>query len=110
MLLPYTIEFTTRGGQGRYEGLARILGLPHEDGKSAGLSLAEAIRKLLQELGQPLTLREAGVSPETLEARLDGLCDRAEMDPSLATSRRIPDRGELESLYRCAFEGCPVDF
>ena len=110
LLLPYTIEFTTRGGQGRYEGLARILGLPHEDGKSAGLSLAEAVRKLLQELGQPLTLREAGVSPETLEARLDGLCDRAEMDPSLATSRRIPDRGELESLYRCAFEGCPVDF
>ncbi len=110
LLLPYTIEFTARSGQGRYEGLARILGLPHQSGEAAGLALAEAVRNLLRRIEQPLTLREAGVDAAALESHLDGLCDRAEMDPSLATSRRIPNREELAALYRCAFEGCSVDF
>ncbi len=105
LLLPYTIEYTARGGAGRYSGLARALGLRHESEESAGLALAEAVRALLERLGQPLTLQEAGVSADMLHARLSDLCDRAEMDPSLVTSRRIPDRGDLESLYHLAFSG-----
>ncbi len=105
LLLPYTIAYTARGGAGRYVGLARVLGLPHEDEESAGLALASAIRTLLETLGQPLTLQQAGVSRKMLEERLSDLCDRAEMDPSLVTSRRIPAREELEVLYRAAFEG-----
>ncbi|RMF46626.1 MAG: iron-containing alcohol dehydrogenase, partial [Anaerolineae bacterium] len=108
LLLPYTIEYTARGGAGRYIGLARLLGLPHENEESAGMALAAAIRALLESLGQPLTLQQAGVSQAMLEERLADLCDRAEMDPSLVTSRRIPVREELEALYRTAFDGQPA--
>ncbi len=110
LLLPYTIEFTARGGAGRYQGLTHMLGLQTTSEEEAGIVLAKSIRDLLEALSQPLTLAEAGVSTDAFEKHLTDLCDRAEMDPSLVTSLRIPDREALEALYRAAFNGQEVTF
>lgn len=110
LCLPYSIEFTAHGGQGRYLGLAEVLGLAHSDERQAGLSLASAIRRLLDQIGQPLTLVQVGISPEELESSMEDLCDRIEIDPSLGTSRRFPLRDDVKRLLRAMSAGRVVDF
>lgn len=108
--LPYTVEFNVNGGVGRYLDLARFLGLPVQAEVEAGRALAGALRDLLQRLGQPLRIADCGVPHEAFTARLEALCDRAELDTSLVISRRIPERAELRRLFEYAFAGTPVDF
>lgn len=110
LFLPYTVEYTANAGVGRYLDLAQVLGLPAADEAEAGTVLASAIRELLASIGQPVDLQAAGVAREDFEANRDAVCDRAEMDASLITSRRIPDRAELEQLFEYAYDGRPVDF
>ncbi len=110
LLLPYTVEYTAQGGAGRYLDLARVIGLPADTEAEAGPALAAALRDLLRRLGQPESLAACGVTRENLEAQLDALCDRAEMDASMVTARRIPDRGELGRLFVYAWEGRVIDF
>jgi alcohol dehydrogenase class IV len=110
LCLPYSIEFTAQEGDGRYLGLAEVLGLETSDERQAGLSLAKAIRSLLDQIGQPLSLGQVGILPEELESRMEDLCDRIEIDPSLGTSRRFPYRDDLKRLLRAMSAGQVVDF
>lgn len=110
LCLPYSIEFTANAGVGRYRGLAEVLCLNAADEKQAGLLLAKAVRELLETLEQPLTLTEAGISPVDLQARIEDLCDRIEIDPSLGTSRRFPYREDLQRLLAYMSTGQVVDF
>jgi hypothetical protein len=45
-----------------------------------------------------------------VEAQLEGLCERAELDAALLTALRVPSREELQRLFRYASDGRPVDF
>ncbi len=110
LCLPYSIEFTAASGSGRYLELVEAIGLQSADEKQAGFVLAQAVRELLVELGQPLTLAEAGISQAEMEANLDGLCDRIEIDPALGTCRRFPYREEIKRLLIYSFSGQVVDF
>ncbi len=110
LLLPYTIEFVAIGGKGRYAELARFLDLPAQDEQQAGFALADAIRRLAERIGEPLSLRDAGVSTQDFENQLERLCDLAEMDPTVITGFRVPSREELARLFRYAYEGKRVDF
>ena len=110
LFLPYTIEFTANGEDSRYQEMARFLGLTAENERSAARSLAQAVRDLARQIGEPLSLREAGVTAEALEEAMERLCDFAEADPTAVTSRRVPSREELRRLFHYAWEGRPVDF
>ncbi len=110
LFLPYTIEYTANGGVGRYRDLAWALGLAAHDDRVAGHALAKAIRNLAHTIGEPLSLREAGISPDVFQAHLERLCDLAEADPTIVMARRIPPREDLRRLFQHAFEGKPVDF
>ncbi len=110
LFLPYTIEYTTNGGVGRYRDLALFLGLPAPSEEEAGRHLADAVRELARRIGEPLSLEQAGVPREEFERALDRICDLAEADPTIVTARRIPTREELQRLFRYAYAGTPVDF
>ena len=110
LVLPFTIEYTTNVSAGRYLDLARMIGLPAQDEAQAGQQLAAAIRGLLTRIDQPVSIQAAGISPEDFEAKLADVCDRAEMDASIITSRRIPDRSAFEQLFRYAYAGQSIDF
>ena len=110
LLLPYTIEFVANGGVGRYRDLARWLDLPAANETEAAHALASAIRDLARRIGEPLSLRDAGVDEVALRENLERLCDFAEADPTIVTSRRIPDRAELCRLFEYAHAGKRVDF
>lgn len=110
LFMPYTIEFTANGGNGRYLGLAKGLNLPAANEKEASLSLASAMRDLMAEISLPLSLKDAGISREKFEELLPAIVDHADVDPNIIQSLRIPETEEIEMLLRCAYEGKAVDF
>lgn len=103
LFLPYTIEFTAESGEtARYDEIAHALNLaPLAPGEGAAL-LADAIRRLERSVGQPLTLREAGIDPAAFEAELDALVENAMNDTQTLMSARIPDENEMRGLFRAA--------
>ena len=113
LFLPYSIEFIVRdpiSAPTRYGEIARFLGLPAETEAQGAASLVAAIRDLMRQVEQPLTLQELGLKREELEANLEKLVDNAELDACTVTSRRVPTREEMTRLYRYAYEGKTVDF
>lgn len=111
LFLPYTIEFTVRGdAPTRYGDLARLLGLPAADEAEGAISLAEAIRGLARRIGQPASLRDAGLTREQFEACLPTLVGNGLNDSATLLGMRFPEEAEMERLYRYAFDGTPVDF
>jgi alcohol dehydrogenase class IV len=110
VILPYTIEFTANAGVGRYLDLARFIGSSASDEQEGARQLASALRNLYRRIGQPVSVQEIGLAPEEYEAKLSDICDRAEMDASLVTALRIPERAELERLFRFAYDGKSIDF
>lgn len=111
LCLPYTIEFTLRGWlPTRYAEIARFLGLPASDETEGVASLVSAIRDLARRIDQPLTLQEAGVSKAEFEAGFSRLVDNALNDSTMTVSLRFPEDEEVEKIFRCIYEGVPVDF
>lgn len=113
LFLPYSIEFIARGPTmipTRYGEIARFLGLPAETEEQGAASLVAAIRDLMRQVEQPLTLQELGVGREELEANMETLATNAELDVYTITSLRVPTHDEIIRLYHCAYEGQSVDF
>jgi alcohol dehydrogenase class IV len=110
LFLPYTIEFVGEAMAERYADIARFLGIARASRQDPAKLLADRIRDLARSIQQPLSLQEANLSEEQLEARLPKLIENAESDATLVVSARIPDSAELERLFRYAFEGKPIDF
>lgn len=112
LFLPYTLEYCARAEPEslRYLDLARFLDLPAGTQAEAAAALAAALRALYRQVGQPLTLQEAGISPAQLESELDLLVDNALNDSQTVMAVRVPEDGDLRRLFRAALAGSPVDF
>lgn len=110
LCLPYSIEFTASGDLGRYLELTRSLGLEASNEHQAGMKLAQAIRNLLCEVEQPDSFKAAGIAEDKFLQNLDSLCEHAQMDSSIATTRRIPGFTEMKRLFENSYYGNPVDF
>jgi alcohol dehydrogenase class IV len=110
LFLPFTMEFTVKGGASRYGDIARILGLPAGDEGEAARHLVAAVRDLERQLSQPQSISELDISAEAFEAALPQLVANAESDTSLVMSSRVPNSDELERLFRYAYAGKAIDF
>jgi alcohol dehydrogenase class IV len=110
VFLPFTIMYVATSGSGRYADIAYFLHLPCDDEVTAGAALADAIFRLMRQIGQPVTISEMGISSEAYEEAMENLCDLAEQDTQIVMSARIPTREELAELYRCTYEGRSVAF
>jgi alcohol dehydrogenase class IV len=110
LFLPYTIEFTADIAASRYAEIAYLLKLECSREEDVAFSLAQAIRKLEQNIGQPLTIKDLGLSRNTFDRSLQKLVLNADMDTQTVTSARIPTSAEFEQLFRYAYDGKSVDF
>jgi alcohol dehydrogenase class IV len=115
LCLPYTIEYCIQEGNTRYTDLARFLGLG--DGnhgevaeRDLALALAEAIRELEREVGQPLSLAECGLSREELAEGMELLVANALNDTQTIMSTRVPESEDLRKLFEAVWEGGKVEF
>jgi alcohol dehydrogenase class IV len=110
LFLPYAIEFAANGGNGRYAGIARFLGLPAGDDTEAAASLVTAIRTLLRTIDQPTSVRQLGIALDSYNEAMPQLIANAETDTQIVTSPRIPDGDEMKRLFQYAYEGKSIDF
>lgn len=110
IFLPYTIEFAAGEAPARFAELAGMLNCSQAEGEQGARVLAERIRNLCREVGNPTSVAETGVEQAAYEAQLDKLVDDAFNDTQIITSVRTPDYGELRQLFLYAYEGKAVDF
>ena len=105
IFLPYTIDFAAREAPARFAELAALLGLTQGEGESAARALAEQIRDLIREIGNPTSVAEAGVELAAYEAQVEKMVDDAFNDTQMITAARSPSYDELHELFLCAYEG-----
>ena len=116
LCLPYTIEFAAREAPGRFAELASLVGCSSppvrggRGGEQAARALAERIRDLCREVGNPTGVAEVGIERAAYEAQLDKLVGDAFNDTQMITAARAPSYDELRRLFLYAYEGKPVDF
>ncbi len=110
LCLPYTIEFAARESPRRFADLASAVGLHDTEERGAPRLFAEKVRDLARQMGQPLSLAEAGISEEDFQSKLGKMVDDAFNDTQLVTAVRPPSYEELTQLFQYAYRGQPVDF
>ncbi|MEM4053906.1 MAG: iron-containing alcohol dehydrogenase, partial [Ignisphaera sp.] len=109
VLIP-SIEYNLREAGDRYIELAQAVGIGGENYEEILRKFIQRIRELLIEVGEPLTIRDLGISREEFEKNLDELVDKAMMSTGTIANPRIPSREDYVNLYRYAYEGRKIDF
>lgn len=116
LFLPYIIQFSANVNAGRYDQFAQRLGmLPADvaDGERMQVAadlLVKRIRGLMQEIRQPITLADLGISAGALEEQMETLCAHAMMDNAILAAPRPVEWDEMERLFLYAYDGRTVDF
>ncbi len=110
IFLPYTIEFAAREAPERFAELESLLGCSPVTGEPGARALAARIRALIRDVGNPLSVAEAGIVRAAYEAQLDKMVDDAFNDTQMVAAVRAPSYDELRRLYVYAYEGREVDF
>jgi len=110
LCLPYVVEFAARETPERCAELAQRLGFAQADGEAGACALAREVRRLMAEVGSPLSVAELGLEREEYEAQMEKLIDDAFTDTQMVTAPRSPSYPDLRQLFLCAYTGETVDF
>jgi alcohol dehydrogenase class IV len=110
LFLPYTIEFMAREAPERFADLAAFIGGVPVRGEEGARSLAERVRALALQIGNPARVADVGVPLAAYEAQLTKLVDDAFNDTQMVTACRSPSYDELCQLFLAAYEGRSIDF
>ena len=99
--------YSTYVAPDKYAQMGWVLGLGGKGMDERRARFFDRIDELLDAVGMPRSLAEAGVSREQFDAALPDLVKDAFSDPSIRTNPRMPMLEELASLLAAAFEGRP---
>jgi alcohol dehydrogenase class IV len=110
LFLPCSIEYSARSALERYARIAREIGIQATANQEAVGKLVKAVRKLIREVGEPGSLKEAGINGKDFDARLDDLVERAANSNCAFMNPRVPDTEETKKLFKYAYEGKKIDF
>jgi alcohol dehydrogenase class IV len=110
LFLPYTVEFIGEAREELWAEIAYAIKLEVPKGKRAATVLAQAIRGLAHSVNQPLSIKEADISLDSLNKAMGKLVDNVMADGSLIVSARIPNVAETEKFFGYTYEGKSIDF
>jgi alcohol dehydrogenase class IV len=110
VFLPYSIEFSVKEGGERYAEIAKAIGIEAESVDEAVKKFVDAIRALTKKIGEPLAVKEMGISWEDYSQKLNELVAKAEMSTCNFVNPRVASSEELRRLFTYAFDGRTVDF
>ena len=99
--------YSTYVAPDKYAQMGWVLGLGGRDMDERRERFFTRVDELLDAVGMPHSLADAGVDREEFEAALPELARNAFEDPSLRTNPRMPMLAELASLLTAAYEGRP---
>jgi acetaldehyde dehydrogenase/alcohol dehydrogenase len=97
--------YTTYVAPQKYAQMAWVHGLNGRGEEDRRARLFARVDALLDEVGIPRSLAEAGVGEAAFEAAVPELAEAAFMDPSLRTNPRMPLVAELVDLLRAGWSG-----
>ena len=89
----------------KYAQMAWVHGIGGRSAEDRRARLFTRVEGLLDEVGIPRSLAEAGVGEAEFEAALPELAEAAFMDPSMRTNPRMPLVAELVDLLRAGWTG-----
>jgi len=110
VLLPYVIQYSAKEAMERYAEIARVTGIKAETDEEAVDKLVGAVKRLMEEVGEPTAIKNMGISWEEYEKNLDGLVDRAANSSCISMNARVLGVEEIRRLFIYAYEGKKVDF
>ncbi len=100
VLLPHVMALNEEVALHQYARVARACGMDGAWEKTAVRNLRLAICRLRKHLHLPATLREAGIEPKALEAKMEEIITAAEADACLGGNPRAVSREEMRKLLR----------
>ncbi|MCX7338327.1 MAG: bifunctional acetaldehyde-CoA/alcohol dehydrogenase [Alphaproteobacteria bacterium] len=89
----------------RYAEIAKFLGLKFNSTEEGVQKLIEAVRTLMEEVGIPKSLKEAGIRRDDFDAALDTLANNAYADQCTITNPREPLINEIKEIFIRCYEG-----
>jgi acetaldehyde dehydrogenase/alcohol dehydrogenase len=119
ILLPHVIEYNAQTptkfpifpkygkfvADERYAQISRYLGFGGATKEEQIANLINEVRKLMKDLGMPMTIAEAGVNEKEFLTKLEGLSERAFEDQCTTANPRYPLVTELADIYKKAYYG-----
>ncbi len=109
LMLPYVMEFSRGVVLDRYAAIAKALGITSGD-EDAVEELISRVRGIREDVGEPNSVRDAGVDEDDFMSRLDDLTDRAMRSALTAICPRTPSADEYRRLFLSAYKGTRIDF
>lgn len=114
ILLPYVIEYNSQIpskftsfpkykyfiADKKYAQISKVLGLKANTVEEGVKSLVEAIRNLLKELNQPMSIEECGIEKEKYFNAIEKLALQAFDDQCTSANPRLPLVNELVEIYK----------
>jgi len=110
IILPYSIEYNAKVALERYIDIAKAGGIEAKTDGEALEKLVETIKEMRREFGEPASLKEAGISPEDFENKLDDLVKKVMSSVVLQGNPRALNAEEARKLLIYIYEGRKVDF
>jgi alcohol dehydrogenase class IV len=110
IILPYSIEYNAKVALERYIDIAKAVGIEAKTDGEALEKLIETIKEMRREFGEPASLKEAGISPEDFENKLENLVKKVMSSVVLQGNPRALNAEEARKLLIYIYEGRKVDF
>ncbi|MHA1833029.1 MAG: iron-containing alcohol dehydrogenase [Candidatus Baldrarchaeia archaeon] len=110
VFLPYVMEYNLSEAASLYAEIAEATGITDGSDEEKARKLIEAVRNLMKELEEPLSIKEMGIPREEFEAKLDELIEKANESTGTIVNPRVPTEEDYRKLFLYAYEGKSVDF
>lgn len=110
VFLPYVMEYNLSEAASLYAEIAEAIGITDGSDEEKARKLIEAVRNLMKELEEPLSIKEMGIPREEFEAKLDELIEKANESTGTIVNPRVPTEEDYRKLFLYAYEGKSVDF
>jgi alcohol dehydrogenase class IV len=100
LFLPYVVEYNYESSSDKYEKLNSLF-----DSKIRGRWLQDSLRSYFRSIGQPVTIREAGIERKAFADSLDSLVSMAYESTGVTTNPRDSGSDEIRKLFTDAYGG-----
>jgi len=108
-VLPWVMEYNAMEAMERYAEIAKAIGIQARTQRQAVENLIKATRKLIEEMGEPTSIEEMGMSWEEYKKSLEKLVERAMESTGTIADPRAPSTEDFRRLFTYAFKGRRVD-
>lgn len=89
----------------KYAEIAAYIGLSGKNTKEGVANLIDAVKKLMKELGEPMSFAECGISEEEYMSKLSDIANKAFEDQCTTANPKLPLVSEIEEIMKRAYHG-----